>query len=198
MKRLKVIMSTVLLNIVITTNASVKAKTAGAITISEFEAFNDKTLVAQGAGVRSQFFIDLYVASFFIEENISSKEAKSTDSLQVLNSKSLSAIRLNIVSSLISSDKMLDSIKQGFEQATDGNSKGISLHIAKFISIFNQPIEKKDQFTFISEPDAGVHVLKNNQRLITINSDAFRPALFSIWLGDNPVDIGLKAEMPGE
>ncbi len=149
-------------------------------------------------GIRSKFFIELYVASFFNDEKINDNELTITGSQQVMASENLSAIRLNIVSGLITSEKMLDSIEQGFELATDGDSTAIDMYITEFISVFDQPIEKLDQFTFISESGVGVHVLKNNQRLTSINNDAFRQALFSIWLGHSPVDSNLKAEMLGE
>jgi len=193
MKLFKHIVVTLALSISI----NVGAKTVDDVEIYEAKSFNDKTLIEQGAGVRSKFFIDLYVASFFNEEKVNNKAVRATDSQEVLNSQNLSAIRLNIISGLITSEKMLDSIEQGFDLATDGDSQEIDVYIAEFISIFDQPIKKQDQFTFISEPGVGVHVLKNNQRLTSINNDAFRQALLSIWLGTSPVDNELKREMLG-
>jgi hypothetical protein len=175
----------------------VEAKVVGDVKISDSITFHDKTLKTQGAGVRSKFFIDLYVASFFSEEIINRNSLSSTDSYRVVNSQSLKAIRLNIVSDLISSEKMLDSIKTGFKLATGNDSKAIAVHITEFTSVFEQPIEKNDQFTFISEPGVGVHILKNNQRLASINNEAFRQALLSIWLGTSPIDDDLKRDMLG-
>jgi hypothetical protein len=175
----------------------VEAKIVGDVKISDSITFQNKTLKSQGAGVRSKFFIDLYVASFFSEEIINSKRLSSTESYEVVNSRSLKAIRLNIVSGLISSEKMLDSIKAGFKLVTDDDNKAIAVYITEFTSVFDQPIEKKDQFTFISEPGVGVHIVKNNQRITTINNDGFRQALLSIWLGPNPIDDDLKRDMLG-
>ncbi|KGJ96841.1 chalcone isomerase family protein [Colwellia psychrerythraea] len=184
--------------IIFSTVINVEAKTLGDVYISESIKFDDKILLAQGAGVRSRFFIDLYVASLFSEPDINSKRLSATDSYEVLNGQSLKAIRLNIVSGLISSEKMLVSIEEGFQLATNENSKEIDIYITEFVSVFDQPIEKKDQFTFISEPGVGVHVLKNNVRLTSINNEAFRRALLSIWLGTSPVDKSLKRDMFGK
>jgi len=71
-----------------------KAQTIVDVEIFDAKIFNDKALVAQGVGVRSKFFIDLYTASFFNEETNSYKEPKATDTKQVLNSQNLSAIDL--------------------------------------------------------------------------------------------------------
>jgi hypothetical protein len=185
-----------IITILFSTAFYVEAKIVGDVKISDSITFKNKSLKSQGAGVRSKFFIDLYVASFFSEKIINSKRLSSTESYEVVNSRSLKAIRLNIVSDLISSEKMLDSINTGFKIATDDN-KAIAVYITEFTSIFDQPIEKKDQFTFISEPGVGVHILKNNQRITTINNDDFRQVLLSIWLGPNPIDDDLKRDMLG-
>ncbi len=196
MTLLKSIIATIILSILI--SSTVEAKSVADVEISPSITFNDKILPAQGAGVRSKFFIDLYVASFFNENKINNKSLTITKREGIKENEKLSAIRLNIISGLITSEKMLNSIMQGFELATDGNSTAIDMYITEFISVFDQPIEKQDQFTFIGEPGVGVHVLKNNQRLTSINNDIFRQALFAIWLGDNPVDSALKAEILGE
>lgn len=174
------------------------AKTVAGVNISDSITFNDRALLSQGSGVRSKFFIDLYVASLFREEEQSRKRLSSTLGYEAVNSQKLRAIRLNIVSGFITSTKMLDAIEEGFQLATDGDSTEIDIYITEFTSVFDQPIEKQDQFTFISEPGIGVHVLKNNQRLTSINNDAFRRALLSIWLGISPVDKGLKRDMLGK
>ena len=184
--------------ILLSLSINVGAISVADIEISESIRFDDKTLLVQGAGVRSKFFINLYVASLFSEPEINSKRLSATKSYAVLNSQSIKAIRLNIVSGLITSTRMLDSIEQGFKLATDGDSKEIDAHVTEFIAVFDQPIEKQDQFTFISEPNVGIHVLKNNKPLTSINNEAFRQALLSIWLGTSPVDKGLKRDMLGK
>ena len=184
--------------ILLSLSINVGAKSVADIDISESISFDDKTLLVQGTGVRSKFFINLYVASLFSEPEINSKRLSATKSYAVLNSQSIKAIRLNIVSGLITSTRMLDSIEQGFKLASDGDSKAIDAHITEFISVFDQPIEKQDQFTFISEPNVGVHILKNNKPLISIHNEAFRQALLSIWLGTSPVDKDLKRDMLGK
>jgi len=198
MSLLKSIIATTILSIFISTSAGVEAKTVADVEIAQSISFNDKTLKAQGKGVRSKFFIDLYVASLFNEEKINHQELTITNNQQRMTSAKLSAIRLNIVSSLITSEKMLNSIEQGFKLATNGDSTAIDMYITEFISVFDQPIEKQDQFTFISEPGIGVHVLKNYQHLTSIHNEVFRQALFAIWLGDSPVDSDLKTQMLGE
>ncbi|PKG80965.1 chalcone isomerase [Colwellia sp. 75C3] len=193
---MKLLITTVAI-LILSFTVNVSAKTVSDVEIAESIPFEDKTLLARGAGIRSKFFIDLYVASLFSEEYIDSSKLSATDSYKVIHHPNINAIRLNIVSGLITSQRMLDSIEQGFELATDGKSKEIDAHIIEFISVFDSPIKKQDQFTFISEPGLGVHVLKNNKPLISINNEAFRQALLSIWLGSDPVDTDLQRDMFG-
>lgn len=141
----------------------------------------------QGAGVRSKFFIDLYVSSLFTQ----------TASEDVVNSQDVSAIRLNIISGLITSEKMVTAINEGFDSATAGNTAAISAEIAEFIGVFSEEIVKGDQFTLVSTPGKGLATYKNNEKLSTIDNDVFRQAVLSIWLGEEPADDDLKEEMLG-
>ena len=46
-------------------------------------------------------------------------------------------------------------------------------------------------------PNTGVTVSKNGAVQGTVQGVAFKRALFSIWLGNNPVDAGLKTKLVG-
>jgi len=49
----------------------------------------------------------------------------------------------------------------------------------------------------VSTHGKGLATYKNNEKLSTINNDAFRQAVLSIWLGDEPADDDLKDDMLG-
>jgi len=141
----------------------------------------------QGAGVRSKYFIDLYVGSLFTIKT----------ETNVVKSKEISAIRLNIISGLITSEKMVSAINEGFAVATDGDTQAIAKEIAGFISVFSETIVKGDQFTLVSMPAEGLNTYKNGALLSTIDNDVFREAVLSIWLGESPADDDLKESMLG-
>ena len=163
------------------------AQEVSGVSVPDNVSVEGTSLNYQGAGVRSKFFIDLYVGSLFTQ----------TADKDVIKSQDLSAIRLNIISGLITSEKMVTAITEGFDGATAGNTAPISAEIAEFIGVFSEEIAKGDQFTLVSAPGKGLTTYKNNEKLSTINNEVFRQAVLSIWLGDSPADDDLKEDMLG-
>ncbi len=151
----------------------------------------DTTLVLNGAGIRSKFIFDLYVAGLYLKE-------KSSDAKTIINADEPMAIRLHIISSKITSKKMSKATREGFEKSTDGNTTPISSEIDQFIAAFSEPIEEGDIFEFIYLPGEGIKVIKNGKEITTIASLEFKKALFGIWLSDDPVQGKLKRAMLGE
>lgn len=148
----------------------------------------DTVLKFNGAGVRSKFFVDLYVGSLFSAGDVS-------DGNSVLNSDQPAAIRLNVTSGMITSEKMTDALNEGFDKATNGDTSAIDANIKAFISVFSEEIKEGDQFTFLSVPGQGITSFKNGKQLSVTGDDTFRKAVLGIWLGKNPTDEDLKEDM---
>ncbi|GAA5188957.1 chalcone isomerase family protein [Ferrimonas gelatinilytica] len=148
-------------------------------------------LVRYGAGVRSKFFMKLYVGSLFSQKPGQDAEA-------ILNSEAISAVRLNIISSMITSDRMIETIEEGFDAASGGKVAPLRERLDTFLSLFDEPVEVDDQFTMVSIPGVGVEAYKNGELLTLIEGDDFRRTLFGIWLGDQPADKKLKKAMLGQ
>jgi hypothetical protein len=163
------------------------AQEVSGVAVPDNVSVEGASLNYQGAGVRSKFFIDLYVGSLFTQ----------TANKDVVKSQDVSAIRLNIISGLITSEKMVSAINEGFDGATAGNTAPISAEIAEFIGVFSEDIVKGDQFTLVSTPGKGLATYKNNEKLLTIDNEDFRQAVLAIWLGDKPADDDLKDDMIG-
>ena len=164
----------------------VLAVTISDVNVPENVQVNGQQLVLNGAGVRDKFFIDLYVGSLYL-----SQKSQTMDSILT---QPLSMIRLNITSSLITKDKMQEAIGEGFEKATNGNTKPLLSKINLFMNLFSQKIDKDDQFSFIFKTET-VECYKNGKLLSTINNEAFKEALMSIWLGKHPTQQNLKEDM---
>ncbi|GIU46281.1 chalcone isomerase family protein [Shewanella algidipiscicola] len=179
---------TLLLPLLMTSLAN--AKTIADVEVAETIQLADNTLQLNGAGVRSKFFMDLYVGSLYLQQPSSDVEA-------IINAPK-AVIRLNITSGMITSDKMSDAIITGFDDATQGHVAPIKQHIDTFMALFNEPIVDGDQFTFETTQGVGVSAYKNNQLQANIQGEDFRQALLNIWLGDSPAQSSLKAAMLGQ
>jgi hypothetical protein len=148
-------------------------------------------LILNGAGVRSKFFMDLYVGGLYLQN-------KSNDPVEIIEGDEPMAIRLHIISSLITSKKMENATREGFENATKGNIEPIKSQIEKFISVFQEKIDENDIFDLIYSPGNGVEAFKNSEFKSRIEGLAFKQALFGIWLSDKPAQKSLKKEMLGK
>lgn len=169
---------------------------AGAATVSGVELRDtlkagEQTLDLNGAGVRSRFFIKLYVAALYLPEN-------SSDAGAILSADEPQAIVLHVTSGRINSDNMTEATLDGFENSTDGNLAPIQDEVDQLLSVFAEDISEGDVFDLVYVPGEGVQVIKNGELGDTIGDRSFKEALFGIWLGDEPADGGLKGDMLGD
>jgi hypothetical protein len=162
--------------------------TVSGVKIVEKLTYSGQQYKLNGAGIRKKFVLKLYVGSLYTEKSIKNEN-------DVLSGSTGSLIRLDIISKLITSELMSETIEEGFDKAMDGDTSSLQNLINEFRSVFSEEIVKGDQFTFISKPGKGVTAYKGKEELITIENDQFREVLFSIWLGSDPADAKLKKAM---
>lgn len=147
------------------------------------------TLVLNGGGVRKKYFMNMYVGGLYLKE-------KSHDAKKIIAADEPMAIRLHIVSKLISSGKMTTSTLEGFEASTKGNTAPIQREIDNFIGVFKEGITKNDIYDLIYIPVIGVESFKNDKLVTTVPGLEFKQALFGIWLCEKPtINLDLKEGM---
>ena len=166
---------------------------AQSITVSDREiptemSIQNANVQLNGAGVRTKFFMDMYVGGLYLTD-------KSKDGNAVTKANQPMAIKIHIVSRLISSKKMSKAVEEGFENSTDGQQEKYREKIDKFISFFKDEISKDDVFDITYHPKTGTTVYKNKSKMGSIEGYDFKQALFGIWLSDNPADDDLKEGM---
>ena len=177
--------------ILIIMSPAINAKEIGGINMPESLESGRAKLMLNGAGVREKFFMDLYVGGLYLQE-------KSQDAKAIIEADEPMAIRLHIISSMITSKKMEKATREGFENATGGNTEAIKVQIEEFISVFKEEIKEGDIYDLIYVPGKGVEVSKNNKSRSIIKGFPFKKAMFGIWLSDKPAQKNLKKEMLGE
>ncbi|AWM14519.1 chalcone isomerase family protein [Flavobacterium sp. NRK F10] len=154
-------------------------------------SIDGQDLILNGAGLREKLWIDLYVGALYLPK-------KSNSANDIMASADGAAIKLTIVSGMITSEKMINAVNEGFENATKGNTASIKTKIEKFKSFFSEEIKKGDQFLIVNVPGTGIVVYKNGVKKGSIDGHDFKKALFGIWLCDKPADKNLKAGMLGK
>lgn len=163
----------------------------GGATLPNTLEYGSEKLTLNGAGVREKFWMDMYAGGLYLK-------SKSSNASEIMNKDEAMAIRLHIVSKMITSDRMIDAVNEGFENATDGNTAPISAGIKKFISFFKDEINKEDVFDIVYLPNRGSVIYKNGDESGTIKGKEFKKALFGIWLSSDPADKNLKKGMLGK
>jgi hypothetical protein len=152
---------------------------------------NGKYLKINGGGVREKLFLDLYVGVLYLEE-------KNSDADAIMNADKCMAIKMRVISGMVSKDNMEGAIREGFDKSTNGDINAIKEKIEKLIKNgFASEIVKGDIFDLIYEPGKGTSLTKNGTLLVTISGLDFKKALFGIWLCGEPADENLKKNMLG-
>ena len=167
-----------------------QAAKVGGITLDESITVGSTDTLYNGAGLRKKLFIKLYVGSLYLT-------TPSSDANAIINADEAMAIRLNILSDLLTRDKLLSALKEGFDKATDGNTAPIQPQIDQMIALMQDKVSPGDTLTLAYEPGVGTHVMRDGNALSVIEGLPFKAALFGIWLSDKPAQKSLKSDMLG-
>jgi len=152
----------------------------------------NSNLVLNGAGVRSKFIFDLYVAALYLGE-------KKTSAAAVLNDAGEKRIALHLLHD-ISADHLLSSFKKAIENNhTSEELKALQASLTQFEQVFNKVGEAKkgDIITLDYQPASGTLVAVNGVVQGTIPGAAFNTALLKVWLGEKPAQADLKLKLLG-
>ncbi len=162
----------------------------GSVTLPNSTNFGGEELVLNGGGIRKKAFFKLYSAGLYLK-------SKSGDASSIINADETMAIKMEITSKLVSSDRMKSAVNDGFDAAMNGDTSSLSSEIDKFIGFFSDEIVKGNIFDITYQKGRGAVIYKNGKELGVISGMAFKKALFAIWLGSDPADDNLKEGMLG-
>jgi hypothetical protein len=185
MKKILIVFFITLSNIV-----SINAQqTVGGVTLPKKIMIGGTVLDLNGAGVREKLWIDMYACGLYVLK-------KSNDENVIINNNEHTAIKIQIISSLITSKKMAAAVEEGFKKSTDGKTKSIRKRINQFKEVFaEEEIKQGDVYDIIYVPKKGTVIFKNGKLKPIIEGLDFKKALIGIWLGDQPADKELKKNL---
>jgi hypothetical protein len=176
--------------ILIFTSTGYAKEIAGADIPDSIASGND-VLILNGAGIRTKYFIKAYVGGLYLKQKTGIANA-------IINADEPMAFKIHITSKLITSKKMEESTREGFNNSTNGNTAPYKDRIDAFISTFKDNIKIGDVYDIIYTPADGTKVYKNKEFKTMAKGLDFKKVLFGIWLGDKPVDKDLKAGILGK
>ena len=167
-----------------------KAKDAG---VPKKLAYEGSELILNGSGLRSKYFVPVYICGLYLPE-------KNKNANEIINSEGPVAVRLHIVSRLITRDNMERVVREGFLRSVNGKTAGIQKQIDELMMNFKKtPVAVDDTYDMWYMPGKGLQGYKNGKPWgdIIVCGQEYKSALIGIWLSANPIDAKLKNEMLG-
>lgn len=149
-------------------------------------------LVLSGAGLRTKFFIKVYVAALYLGEKAHSAEAILADK----GAKRMSFLLMRDVSGR----QVLDGINQAFvPNNSEEEIKALEGRMNAFETIFTSvpEIKQGEVVNLDYIPELGTRVAVNGIDKGLIEGIDFNRALLKIWVGHKPVQAALKKSLLG-
>jgi chalcone isomerase-like protein len=152
----------------------------------------DETLPLQlnGAGIRSKFFFDIYIAELYLEH-------PSASAAEVLADYGHKRMLMQMLYDEVEKEKLVDGWNEGFEaNLTSEQLEALGPQIQQFNDFFVD-VHEGEQIVFDYHPGHGTAVYIAGALKGNIAGPAFNQALLSIWLGEDPVSSKLRKELLG-
>ncbi|MEG1025546.1 chalcone isomerase family protein [Flavobacterium plurextorum] len=182
---------TLLLSLQFSTVSAQTQLEVNGVTVPRKIEFQSKSLQLNGAGGRSKMWLEVYVQALYLSQ-------LSQDPQFIIDSDTEMAIRIEITSSMVSSNKLTKAMNTGFEKSAGSNLEQLRPRIEQFKTYLSDAITEKDVFILFYNPlDQTVNVYKNEVLKGKVQGFDFKKALFGIWLSDKPVDETLKKHLLG-
>lgn len=166
------------------------AEVAG-VKVDEKVSASGKDLTLNGAGLRSIAFFKVYVASLYLP-------SKSTNPSQILDSLTTARMNLRVMRD-IDADTLYGALKEGFNNnVPESEVAAMQPRMQQFAAIMRKvgATHPGDVITIDFHQD-NVSLGLNGNSLGTLAAPRFGRHLLSIWLGEHPVESGLKKALLG-
>ena len=150
----------------------------------------EHNLVLNGAGEREKYFLDLYLAGLYLTQPTDQPQA-------IIDADVPMTLRIVVATKLVTQEKFLESLQEGFQKSTRGNVEPIREKIQQLRQCFAEEITQGDVFDLVYLPNQGLLVFKNGKQKGTVQGLEFKRALFGIWLCERPADANLKQALLG-
>jgi long-chain acyl-CoA synthetase len=148
-------------------------------------------LVLNGAGVRSKFFVKVYVGALYAAQ-------KATTPAAIYDSPAPRRMLLRMMRDL-EAKKLQEALDEGLRNNLSAAELAAAGEAIEQLGKLFQSIGKAREGDVITLDfsQQGVAIGFNNAPRGTVGDAAFARALLRVWLGDEPADAGLKKALLG-
>ena len=165
------------------------AREVAGVQVPDSVTVGGKTLVLNGAGLRSKLFIKVYVGALYLEQ-------RSSDPAAIVAADAPWKVSLTMKRE---ADKkaILGGFREGFEKNSQADLPKLLPALDRVDAIMKD-LKVGDVVEFAYVPGAGCTVTAPGGGTVTIEGKTFADGMLRIWLGDKPADGDLKKGMLGK
>jgi hypothetical protein len=155
---------------------------------------NAPELVLNGAGIRTRFFVKVYVGALYLPE----KKTAAADVLALGGAKRMHLAMLRD----LTAQQLADALNEGFAANNPpADQERYKAQLAELLGVMNSlgAAKSGEAIALDFVPDSGTRVLVNGAaKGKPIPDEGFYRAILKVWLGDKPVDADLKRGLLGQ
>jgi len=186
MRRTGMLLAVVL--VVVASTSDLRAGTLAGVTLPDTAPVDGRTLVLNGLGLRTKFFVKVYIAGLYLEQ-------KSSDASAILKTDVPKRVVMHFVRG-VSKSQISDGFNESFESNSPDAKKAVKAEIDQFLDAL-ESVNDGDEVVLTYLPATGTAVAIKGKEKVTIAAPAFAQMLFSVWLGPKPPNQDLKKGLLG-
>jgi hypothetical protein len=168
------------------------AAEVGGVKIADTASVGGSELVLNGAGIRTRLIFKVYVGSLYLPK-------KTSDAATAIAGGGAKRVQLNLLRGVSASDFVAafnDGLKANNSEA---DLAAVKAQVDQFMTLLRSFGDAKEGHVITLDyvPGQGTVASHEGKPRGTIPGEAFNHALLKIWLGDKPIQAGLKKSMLG-
>jgi len=173
----------------LTVASSAFAKEKEGVKFPDTVQVEGKTLTLNGVGLRRKIFFNVYVAGLYVEN-------ASKDAAKLASAEETKRVTLVMLRDL-DKNQVGEAIREGFTKNSASQMTSLKERLDQFIGQLSS-VKTGEQLVVTYVPGKGT-ILSGSvgEKAVTPGKD-FGEALFSVWLGKQPVDEDLKKGLLGQ
>lgn len=147
-------------------------------------------LMLNGAGMRTKFFMDIYVGALYLPE-------KSRDAGAIIAADGPARIAMYFRYKELSRERQVEAWEKGFKKnLAEGQWPSMQARVVQAKTYFRS-VSRGGHMFFDYIPGVGTRFIVNDEVLGTVEGRDFFQAVLGIWLGVHPPQQALKEAMLG-
>ena len=187
-------LSFLLITIALAGQPALAAKEVGGVALPTTSAARDgTTLQLNGAGLRTRFFVSVYVGALYVEQ-------PSTDAATLRDTDQTARMELHFLRDGIEQHQINDAWRDGLAANNDAEAvAALDDRMIEFLDLTPADgVDDGDVLAFEYVPGEGTEASVNGDPVDMIAGHDFFAALLSTWVGDEPPSRRLRAGVLGQ